>query len=121
MMGLSMFLKRIRFERKLTSSECANRLGVTLPYYSSLESGKRYLTDKMFREFVELFKLTKAQARNLGMLSSTKKYIFTTKEYSKAQVKVLKYLRGGLEELDKNTCDKIIKLIKESVEFEETN
>lgn len=67
--SLSLFLKALRHENgKEKLSDMAHKLEVSASYLSTVENGKRVMHDKLFQNLVNLYQLSKTQAKELNIL-----------------------------------------------------
>jgi transcriptional regulator with XRE-family HTH domain len=70
------FGKLLRQERKETGmllGELADRLGVSTPYLSQLETGARSASSKMLRKIIEEFKLNQSDAEAMTRAAAASK------------------------------------------------
>lgn len=71
---LSLFLKGLRLEADgERMSDMAKKVGVSPAYLSSVETGKRQMTDKLFDEIVKVYQLKNDQKEELKYLSDMAK------------------------------------------------
>ena len=66
---LSIFMKRLRLNRNdQTMMEMAKELGISVSFLSSIENGKRNMSEEMFHLICEKYKLTPKLAEELKQL-----------------------------------------------------
>lgn len=66
---LSIFMKRLRLNRNdQTMMEMAKELGISVSFLSSIENGKRNMSEEMFNLICEKYKLTAKLAEELREL-----------------------------------------------------
>jgi HTH-type transcriptional regulator, competence development regulator len=66
---LSIFMKRLRLNRNdQTMMEMAKELGISVSFLSSIENGKRNMSEEMFHLICEKYKLTPKLAEELREL-----------------------------------------------------
>ena len=66
---LSIFMKRLRLNRNdQTMMEMAKELGISVSFLSSIENGKRNMSEEMFHLICDTYKLTPKLAEELKQL-----------------------------------------------------
>lgn len=112
-MNLRMFLKQMRFNRKLNAKTLASKLGISTTYYSMIENGTRDLTLPLIKNIVTVLELTPIQEGMLKEHANLKEFRFVKKLYNKPQQEVLHALNINIENLTDEKCKKIIALLNE--------
>ena len=114
---LSFYLKFIRNRHgKERLSAMAKKLGVSASYLSSVENGKKPMSDKLFHSIVSVYKLDEAETKELNVLRhlEIKNLNVKTDDMDDQKKEVVIKFLSNLDSLDEDDLEKIEFLINKS-------
>ena len=110
---LGKFLRKLRIDREEILFDMARNLGVSPAFLSAVENGKKKAPDSWSQKISELYNLSPSQIEELNRaLTETKTVVEINIRDSSPQEKELALtFARSFESLDKDTTEKIIKLL----------
>lgn len=114
---LSFFLKSLRNRHdKERLSVMANKLGVSASYLSSVENGKKPMSDKLFHSLVKIYRLDEKESKELNVLRQleSKNLNVNTNDMDEQKKEVVVKFLSNLDSMDDEDLKKIDHLINKS-------
>lgn len=111
---LSFFLKNLRnLHGKERLSVMANKLGVSASYLSSVENGKKPMSDKLYQSLVAVYKLNETEMQELNMLRhlESKNLNVNTNDMDEQKKEVVVKFLSNIDSMDDDDLKEIEYLI----------
>lgn len=110
----SMLIKRIRSEYGEIMGDMADWLGVTLPFVSAVENGKKKIPDGWLTKIVEHYQLSDDEAKELeeAILESQTQIKLNISNVQEPQKRLAIQFQRSFDSLDKETTIKILDILK---------
>lgn len=91
----------------------ANKLGVSASYLSSVENGKKPMSDKLYQSLISVYKLNATEAKELNMLRhlEAKNLNVNTNEMDDQKKEVVVRFLSNIESMDNEDLKEIEYLI----------
>lgn len=109
---LGSFLRKYRVDKNETMGDMANKLGFSKAYLSSIETGKRNVSEKLISKFRQVYKEDKNFYLDLEKAIDDSKTIIRFKKENliEAQFNFLKFFKNNIGEITKEKISKLIKI-----------
>ena len=115
--SLTLFLKGLRYRHnKERLSAMADKLGFSASYLSSVENGKKPMSDKLYQSLVTVYDLSESEAKDLNLLRhlETKNLNVNTDEMDEQKKEVVVKFLSNLDAMDDDDMKEIEYLINKS-------
>mgnify|MGYP004457498563 FL=1 len=113
--GYGILIKDIRLAHDENMGDMAKWLGVSLPFVSAVENGKKKIPDDWEEKIAAHYQLSLAERKELkeAILETQKQVTFSLLNVSASQKRMVLQFQRSFENIDDETAEKICRILEE--------